>query len=514
MMDRSGKLKLLLHDTFDLLVIGGGATGAGIALDATLRGFKTALIEASDFSSGSSSRSTKLLHGGIRYLEKAFHHFDWNQLRLVRDSLQERSILMQLAPHLTNAIPIVLPVYSSYKKLYYWIGLNIYEWLSGQYGIGACKKLDVGEVLRLLPGLSSQGLVGGISYVDGQFDDARFNIALVQTAAEKGCVALNYVRCDGLIKSAGAVRGAQVTDLCGGSAGEVRAKVVVNAAGCFADSIRLMDAPAAAPLLAPSRGSHIVLKKSSLPITAGFIFPGTSDGRVVFGLPWEGEILIGTTDLPTLAEFHPQPTEDEITYLLDHVGRHFSIQLARHDVVAAWTGIRPLYKGTGTAETSSLSRDHYIERSASGLYTIVGGKWTTYRLMAKDMLDLIIADGVLSARGVCMTGSTKLSGSESYSPQLADEIAKSDGLPIDIAQHLVRAYGGKARDVVCCMNQGYSKRLHEGFPYVEAEAVYARQHEFAVNAEDVLYRRLRLGFLDDRIVKTLERRVDEIMGLC
>lgn len=512
-MQRQSTLHSLFENQFDLLIIGGGATGAGIAVDAALRGYKTALIEAEDFSSGSSSRSTKLLHGGVRYLEQAFLHFDYRQLLLVRDSLKERAVLMRIAPYLTNKISIILPAYKASQKYYYAIGLKVYEWLAGRHSLGPSHSLSAAEVKASLPGLSPINLKGGVSYLDGQFDDARFTIALIQTAVAHGCVACNYVGFKSFTYAEGKIKGVLAKDARGGGAAEIRARVVVNATGCFADVIRQVDKVDAPPLLAPSRGTHIVLKRDKLPLQAGFLVPGAAASQVVFGLPWQGEVLIGTTDILCKAHFDPQPTEEEIAYLLDRVQTYFSASLSRRDVVAAWAGIRPLYKGNEGSATPALLRDHYIECSSTGLYSIVGGKWTTYRLMAKDLLDRVVAEGALEKRGACATDQTLLSGANADFLQLEAELS-GQGIPRDIAFHLVRTYGGNAIKVLPYAKQGFAKRLHSDFPYIEAEVVYLFYNEFVCSAKDALYRRLRLGFFDQKLAEAIEQRVDEIIALC
>lgn len=506
-MNRDALLERLFNESFDILVIGGGAVGAGIALDASLRGYKTALVESSDFSSGSSSKSTKLLHGGVRYLEYAFHHGDWKQLQFVRDSLKERAILMKIAPHLTRTVSIILPAFSHLKRLYYWGGLKMYDWLSGKKTLGSCKLLDTDEVNRELTTVVQTSLKGGVLYLDGQFDDARFNLALVQTAVSSGCIALNYVQFERFLKEKDLVFGGVVKEVFSGQEREIRAKIIVNATGCFSDNIRGLDKPTSQPLLAPSRGTHILLKKETLPINSGFLLPSHRDNRVIFGLPWHGEVLVGTTDTASVPEANPQPTEQEIEFLIDSLRPYFSNSISRKDVIASWTGIRPLYQQNSLQTTSQLSRDHYIERSQSGLYSIVGGKWTTYRLMAKDLLDTVIHDGALPVKKSCTTEAVPLIGATS----IIDERDEAKTVPEDVVKHLRNAYGDRASIVLEYAEKDGFKRLHDSFPYLEAEVAYVKQHEFAHTPEDVLYRRLGLGFLDEKVTRELMERVKALL---
>lgn len=397
-----GREKTLLHafeNTFDVLVIGGGATGAGIALDATLRGYKTILVERGDFASGSSSKSTKLLHGGVRYLEKAFRELDWKQLSLVRESLRERDILMKIAPHLTKAIPIILPVYSVYRKAYYWAGLKFYEWLAGTRTLGTCSLVSADMLCEKFPFLSKVGLKGGVQYFDGQFDDARLNIAIIQTAVREGCCALNYVKAEQFIKRQNKICGIIAADQENGIKGNIHADVVINATGVFADQIRMMDDSQIEPMLKPSRGSHIVLNKDFANTDTGFLIT-TFDERVIFGLPWQGKLLVGTTDTAAEPEYDPHPSEEEIQYLLVHLNNYFANPVKQEDIAASWSGIRPLYKGMLELSTKNILRDYHIECSQTGLYTIAGGKWTTYRVMAKNLLDRIIKEGKLPEKKI------------------------------------------------------------------------------------------------------------------
>ncbi|NOY14192.1 MAG: FAD-dependent oxidoreductase, partial [Deltaproteobacteria bacterium] len=370
--------------SFDLLVIGGGATGCGVALDAASRGLKVALVEKNDFAEGTSSRSTKLVHGGVRYLEMAVKKLDRVQYHLVKDGLRERYTLLKNAPHLSNRLPLVTPLYRWLDIPYVFSGLKLYDILSGKRNIGHSRLLSRSEALRRFPTLKAKGLKAGVLYYDGQFHDARMALSLALTAEQQGAVIINHVAVTGLLKMAGEICGARLTDALSGESWELRAKGVINATGPFADRIRLLDNPDASKLLSASSGIHIVLDKRFAPPDTGLMIPQTEDGRVLFVLPWEGHALVGTTDEPAEITEHPQPLESEINYLLRHVARYFNLQVERSDIKAVWSGLRPLVSDPEAVDTAHLARDHVIEESPGGLLTIAGGKWTTYRKMAED----------------------------------------------------------------------------------------------------------------------------------
>ncbi len=514
---RAQAFERLGQERFHVLVIGGGATGAGIALDAATRGLKVALVEAQDFAQGTSSRSTKLLHGGVRYLEAAVKTFDAGQLRLVRSALRERRTLLDIAPHLTRRVPLLTPLYRWWEAPYYLTGLKLYDLLSGaRFRIGASTFLSPERTLELVPGLKRERLKGSVRYFDGQFDDSRMVVAILRRAVEAGAVALNHAPVTALAKEGGRVTGAAVRDELTGEQHAVSADVVINATGPLADTVVRLDDPAAPPLLTVSSGAHVVLKGSHLPHDTGLLVPRTDDGRVIFLLPWQGHTLVGTTDNPATASTDPQATEDEIDYLLAHVGRYLQVDLQRSDVKAAWSGLRPLLRPR-TAEaggTAAITRDHLIDRAPSGLITITGGKWTTYRQMAEECVDLAVEAGGLPARGGCVTATVKLAGADGWRPGGAATLAQATGLPADVCEHLDSSYGNDALEVAhIASRQGLSARLHEGHPFIEAEAAYAVRHEFAVDADDVLSRRLRLGFLDEDAYRACFERVSDLVAL-
>jgi glycerol-3-phosphate dehydrogenase len=388
---------------FDICIIGGGATGLGIAVDAASRGYKTILLEQYDFAKGTSSRSTKLVHGGVRYLQQG-------NIKLVMEALKERGILLKNAPHLVHNQKFVVPNYKWWEKPFYGIGLKIYDWMAGGLGIGASQFLSKQEIIKLAPTLDTYGLNGGILYHDGQFDDARLAISLAQTAATNGAVVLNYFPVTGLLKMQQTVCGVWAKDTISGKDYEIRSKCVINATGVFTDAVMKMDDGKHENIITPSQGIHLVVDKEFLPGDAAIMIPRTDDGRVLFAVPWHNKIVLGTTDTPVetiLAE--PVPLQDEINFILKHIGRYLSKDPQPADVRSMFAGLRPLVKGK-TKRTAALSREHYIAISDSGMITITGGKWTTYRKMAEDVVNIAAEENSLPIKQ-CGTKELKLQGS-------------------------------------------------------------------------------------------------------
>lgn len=514
-MWREASSRRFAADTFDILVVGGGATGAGIALDAASRGLSVALLERADFSEGTSSRSTKLLHGGVRYLEKAVLKLDRSQFRLVRDGLHERHTLLRLAPHLARAIPLVTPVYTWLGLPYYGIGLKAYDLFSGsRYRIGASRVLGRAETLKRLPHLNGKGLKGSIMYFDGQFDDSRMNLAILRSAQDLGATLLNHAEVTGLTSGGdGRLTGASYRDLISGQSGTVRARSVINATGPFADGLRRMDDPQAEDILTVSSGSHLVVAGDLLSGDNGMLIPSTDDGRVLFLLPWQGHTLVGTTDNPAQVQASPRAPQEDIDYLLDYLGRYLDRSFSHADVLSAWTGYRPLVKPQKSVSTASITRDHYIEVTRSGLVTITGGKWTTYRHMAQDAVDRAIEAGRLTPANPSRTEQLPLKGASGWSTDLAGRLAREFDIGSDSAEHLAHAYGGEA---IRLLEDGKARslleRLHPGHPYLCAEVPYARDFDFAMTADDVLERRLRLGFLDRAAAEQVRPLVQELLA--
>jgi glycerol-3-phosphate dehydrogenase len=510
-MNREANVEALKKSTFDILVIGGGATGTGVALDAATRGLKVALVERDDFSSGTSSRSTKLIHGGVRYLEQAVKKFDRTQFNLVRDALHERATLIKIAPHLAKPLPLVTPLYNWLEVPYYMTGLKMYDWLAGKTNLHPSRFVDTAEALGRFPMLKKEGLRGGVVYYDGQFDDARMNVAIALTAAEQGASVANHVEVTGLLKTNGKVSGAALRDTLTGDTWETSAKVIVNAAGPFSDAVRHMDDPNAPKMLSASSGAHIVLDKRFSPPETGLLIPQTEDGRVLFLLPWLGHTLVGTTDNPAEIEPHPKATEEDIAYILRHVEKYFSIPVSRADVKAAWSGLRPLVSNINASDTAKLSRDHVINISDAGLLTITGGKWTTYRKMSLDAVNEAVRLGDLSA-GESKTQTLKLLGGRNFSSSGAGQLEETYGVDHEVSSYLNRAYGDQAEHVAKLAHDGYGARLAEGHAYLEAEVIYAAQAEAARSSTDILARRTRLAFLDNNGAKKAIPRVSVLLA--
>ncbi|TPX49166.1 glycerol-3-phosphate dehydrogenase [Synchytrium endobioticum] len=500
---------------FDLLIIGGGATGAGCALDAASRGLKVAMIERDDFACGTSSRSTKLVHGGVRYLEKAFTDRDVEQLKLVIEALRERSIFLKIAPHLSSQLPIMLPIYKYWQVPYYYMGCFAYDMLAGREKLSSSYFLGKRKALEEFPMLKTDNLVGALIYYDGQHNDARMNVALTLTAIAAGAVAANHVEVVGLLKRSRekAKQGLGPEELCGavlrdtltGESWEVQAKGIINATGAFIDKIRQMDEPTVEELVSPSAGVHVILPNYYSPAHMGLIDPATSDGRVIFFLPWEGQTIAGTTDSPCSLTPNPYPDEKDIAWILHEVGNYLSpdIKVRRGDVLAAWSGIRPLVRDPNAQNTAALVRSHLVTVSPSGLITIAGGKWTTYRAMAQETIDkaLEIYDN-LSPAGPCITDRFQLIGSHAWSPSMYVNLIQNFGLETDVAQHLCASYGDRAPAVASLASLTgkrwpiFGVRLTALYPYIEAEVRYAVRREYACTAVDVLARRTRLAFLN------------------
>ena len=465
---------------WDLLVIGGGATGVGIAVDAASRGYEVALIEGSDFGKGTSSRSTKLVHGGVRYLQQG-------NIPLVMEALKERGILRRNAPHLVRDLPFVVPNYQWWEAPFYGIGMKVYDALAGRYGFGTSANLSVAETVARIPTIETEGLRGGVLYHDGQFDDARLLVHLARTAAGQGAVMVNYAPATSLVRdAAGYLRGAVIADLEGGGELEVQARVVVNATGAFADAVRRMDDPDAPALVRPSQGVHVVLPREFLPGDAAIMVPHTDDGRVLFAIPWHERVLVGTTDTPVdRVELEPTPLAEEIDFLLEHAARYLTRDPARADALSVFAGIRPLVaaQDAPAGDTSKISREHQIQVSGSGLLTIAGGKWTTYRKMAEDVVDYAAVLAGLEPRE-CVTRSLNIHGHHANADRFGT----------------LALYGADSPALMEVMDERpeYGELLHPRLPVRLGEVAWAARHEMARTLDDVLARRTRALVLDAR----------------
>jgi glycerol-3-phosphate dehydrogenase len=462
---------------WDIVVIGGGATGVGVAVDAANRGFDVLLLERMDFGSATSSRSTKLVHGGVRYLEQG-------NVSLVMEALKERGLLRQNAPHLVHDLGFVVPNYSWWEAPFYGIGMKVYDLLAGKYGFGKSRLLSREETLERLPTIQTDGLRGGVIYYDGQFDDTRLLIHLAETAADHGAVLVNYASVVEITRGAdGFADGVVAIDRESGKRMTVKAHVVVNAAGIFADDVRRLADPEVASMIAPSQGIHLVFAREFLSGETAIMVPHTSDGRVLFAIPWHEHTVVGTTD--TAIEepsYNPLPFEEEVQFILDTAAQYLSRPPKRSDVLSVYVGIRPLVKaGAATSKTSSLSRDHTIHVDNSGLLTIVGGKWTTYRHMAEDCVDHCITLG-------------ELKDVPSTTQNLKIHGYKAD---VDTLTSL-GVYGSDADAILAlaATDPKLGEKLHPELPYVGAEVVWGVREEMARTVDDVLSRRTRALFLN------------------
>lgn len=480
-MDRKVMLQSL-HDyhenDWDIIIIGGGATGLGTAVDAASRGYKTLLLEQSDFAKGTSSRSTKLVHGGVRYLEKG-------DIGLVMEALLERGYMLKNAPHLTSDQEFIIPVYSWFDALLYTAGLTFYQLLAGRLGLGRSHFISRGEVRNRLPLLNENALKGGVVYHDGQFDDARMAIALAQTAAEYGACVLNYFRVNELLKDTeGKLTGVRATDSASGLIYDLRAKIIINATGVFADDIHRMDHPVAKPTIRPSQGIHLVLDPSFLESSTAIMIPKTDDGRVLFAIPWYDKVVVGTTDTPVKeASSEPVALPEEIDFILRTAGKYLKKQPFRKDVLAVFTGLRPLAATSNySSKTKEISRRHKITVSSSGLVTIVGGKWTTYRRMAKEVLDIALRKSELIYKK-CVTLHLRVYGYDTRKNK--DKFSPFGSFT-------------SAIDMLIQSEPALATPVHPRLPYVQAEILWIIRNEMPVTLEDILARRTRALFLDAR----------------
>src|SRR5579871_2895190 len=476
---------------WDLIIIGGGATGAGVAIDAASRGYDVVLLEQHDFGKGTSSRSTKLVHGGVRYLEQG-------NLSLVMEALKERGRLLQNAPHLVRNLGFVVPNYDWWEAPFYGLGLKLYNLLAGKYGFGASRILSKEETLRDLPTIRVEGLRGGVIYFDGQFDDSRLLVNLVTTAFEQGAVLLNYAQVSGLLKDAdGFVDGVHVRDVETGEEFEARARVVINATGPFSDALRREADASVQPMIAPSQGIHLVFDGSFLASDHAIMVPHTSDGRVMFAIPWHGHTVVGTTDTP-IAEptLEPVALEQEIEFILQTAALYLEKKPARADILSIFAGIRPLVRSGENGNTAALSRDHTIRIENSGMITICGGKWTTYRHMAEDCVDQASTLARLPEKP-CVTAHLNVHG---YHPA-SDRFG-----PLAV-------YGSDALAIRALMENDamLGETLHPALPYSAAEVIWAAREEMARTVEDVMARRTRALFLNARAAMEMAPRVGELL---
>lgn len=488
--------ELLKHldsaDYWDVIVIGGGATGLGVAVDSASRGYKTLLLEMHDFSKATSSRSTKLVHGGVRYLQQG-------DVSLVIEALKERGLLIQNAPHLVSNQAFIVPSYDWWNGPFYGVGMKVYDLLAGKLGLGPSKVLSLEKTLEKIPTIETGGLRGGVVYYDGQFDDSRLAVNLAQTIIDQGGIPLNYMKVNGLIKSSkGYVTGVKAVDQETKNEYDISARVVINATGIFTDDVIAMDEEDAKPMIAFSQGVHIILDKEFLPGETAIMVPHTDDGRVLFAVPWNNKVIVGTTDTPVpKAELEPIALEEEVEFILRHAAKYMSKDPKRSDVKSVFAGLRPLVKPPENKNTAQISRSHHLQVSATGLVTITGGKWTTYRKMAEDTIDQAQAVAGLEEKK-CVTENMRIHG-------WLKNIDKEDPLHM-YGSDMVRIKSIIANDPTM------GEKLHPNLPYIKAEALWATQNEMARTVEDVLARRTRAQLLDARASLEMAPIVAEIMA--
>ncbi|KAK2584210.1 hypothetical protein KPH14_006630 [Odynerus spinipes] len=521
---REDQVKTLKCQEYDVLIIGGGATGAGCALDACTRGLTTALVEGDDFAAGTSSRSTKLIHGGVRYLQKALMNLDVEQYRMVKEALRERTWMLQSAPHLAHPLPIMLPVYTWWQIPYYWVGIKMYDIVAGGKAVKSSYYLSKSNALELFPMLKGDKLTGAIVYYDGQQDDARMNLAVALTAARHGATVVNHVTVTNLLKGLDkdgnrVLTGAHVKDELTGEEWDVKAKAIINATGPFTDYIRKMDDHCVKEICCPSSGAHIVLPGYYSPDQMGLLDPATSDGRVIFFLPWQKQTIAGTTDMPCEITHNPRPTEDEIMFILQEVKNYLNpdVEVRRGDVLSAWSGIRPLVSDPNKPDTQSLARNHIVHVSPTKLITIAGGKWTTYRSMAQETIDAAIKACDLKPTRDCQTEGLLLEGAHGWTPTMYIRLVQDFGLECETAQHLAKSYGDRAFAVAKMASLTgkrwpiIGKKIHPEFPYIDAEIRYGVR-EYARTAIDMIARRLRLAFLNVQAAQEALPSIIDIMA--
>ncbi len=481
-------------EPWDIVVIGGGATGLGVAVDAASRGYKTLLLEQHDFAKGTSSRSTKLVHGGVRYLQQG-------DISLVLEALKERGLMIQNAPHLVKNQAFIIPNYEWWDGPFYQVGLKVYDLMSGKLGIGSSKKLSKDETVEHIPTIDQKGLKGGVVYYDGQFDDARMALTLAKTADQYNGVLLNYFEVTGLEKNdEGIIDGLKARDVESGKNYSIKAKAVINATGVFADKVKKMDEPEVKDMIQPSQGIHLVVSKEFLPDKYAIMVPQTKDGRVMFAVPWHDKVVLGTTDtMKEKPELEPEAHDSEIDFILETAGQYLTKQPTRADVLAVFSGLRPLAKPEGEGKsTKEISRHHKVMISQSGLITIIGGKWTTYRKMAEDTVDNALLIGALPERK-CITKNLPVAG---YDKNL------------DLTTDPLAVYGTEKYQLLELEEEhpDLAEIISETLPLRKSQVVWAVRHEMARTVEDMLARRVRGLFLDAKESLRVSEQVAEIMA--
>jgi glycerol-3-phosphate dehydrogenase len=514
-MNRDSNLTRLQTEEFDVCIIGGGASGAGCALDAALRGLKVALIEKEDFAAETSSKSTKLIHGGVRYLEQAFKNFDFAQLKQVRHGLEERHTVLANAPHLARPLALMTPVFSWIEGAYFTIGLKLYGWFAKHDSLPKSRWLSKKEMVERIPTLA-KNIHSAVMYYDGQLDDARYCLAIAHSAEEAGAATTNHAQVTGFQYDTNKkITTATVKDLINNTVFDVKAKLFINCTGATADTIRLMANPSVKRRIRPSKGSHIILPYKVLNSNSALLIPKTPDGRVVFALPFEGELMVGTTDDDySKLDEEPIVNKEEIDYILETLAPYMAEKVEKHQVKSGFGGLRPLIIADDRASTKNLVRDHEVEiDEQSQLISLLGGKWTTYRLMAKDTID----DAEKILRGSvsdCTTDKHVLIGGVGYTPNGYLELSKKCDLDNDTLKHLTDKYGSRAINLVFLIKQNpeLAKKLTPQYPHLKAEVVYTAQHEMACTVRDFMARRTRLEIMDWQTAHDITPTVARLLG--
>lgn len=514
-MNRVQHLHKLQTESFDICIIGAGASGAGCALDAVLRGFKVALIEKDDFAAATSSKSTKLIHGGVRYLEQAVNNFDLAQLKQVRHGLEERHIVIQNAPFLAHPLPLLTPCYSWVEGCYYAIGLRVYDAFAKGDSMPKSRWISKQEALQRATGLNPN-LHSAVLYYDGQLDDARYCMLLAKTAAEKGAVVANHLPLLGFEKDEqGQLLAAQVQDELSGATFSIRARLFLNCTGAHADFVRQQANPDLDARIIPSKGVHAVLPLETLGSEeSALLIPKTTDGRVIFAIPWEGKLLLGTTDSPYPDEEEPVLERSESEFLIQNLNPYLAQPVSVDQVKSGFGGLRPLIASDPNRSTKALVRDHEVEwDEKSGLLSLLGGKWTTYRLMAADAIDEACQH--LGTERACQSAEQLLAGAEGYEPKAWENWSKQYAIEADVAQHLLLKYGSRGLRVLELLeeNPSWLARLHPNYPFIQAEVVYQIREEMALSPRDILARRLRLEVLDWEATLESIPTVCQLLGL-
>ncbi|WP_461109437.1 glycerol-3-phosphate dehydrogenase/oxidase [Spirosoma koreense] len=512
-MNREKNWERLRNEPFDLCIIGAGASGAGAALDAALRGYRVALIDRGDFACETSSRSTKLIHGGVRYLEQAIKKLDLAQLRQVRHGLAERRTVIRNAPHLAHPLPLLTPVFSWFEGLYMTVGLTLYGFIAGHDSFPKGSWLSKAQALDKSPRLTRR-MHSAVLYYDGQFNDARYALALAHSADEAGAAVVNYAAVTDFVTENGQLKVAKVRDQLTGETIQIRATVFLNCTGPYSDAVRLLANPALEQRIRPSKGVHIVLPRETLNSDYAILIPKTADGRVVFAIPFGDKVFVGTTD-DDYSDLNHEPVLEpaEVDYLLETVRPYLAETPDRTAVQAGFGGIRPLIVSS-RADTKTLLRDHEVEHDpASGLLSLLGGKWTTYRVMAQDAIDRV--GEVLNKPVFSRTATHYLVGGENYRFEDWQKLQTKYSLPADVCQHLMRTYGNRADRVARLTEQAHewSEKLVNSQPFIKAEIIYQVREEMAVTLRDVLARRWRLELSDWQLTAQLAPQVADLMAL-